>query len=181
MEYAMEKNYDFRKRMLIVHKPGIREESAVKSFNGIIVDASWEIVYAKSDDPVLANAAYDFKEFLEVSHGVSVNARECSDISDVLNNPDKRIIAVDFPVSPESAPGFTEPLAYRLIAGRGIIVCANSARGAAQGLYYTEDLMNCNLGPMLSPCDISRKPLFSPRMVHSGYALDVYPTSTFAP
>lgn len=175
MEYAMEKNYDFRKRMHIVHKPGIRDESSVKSFNGIIVDGSWEIVYAKSDDPVLANAAYDFKEFLEVSHGVSVNARECSDISDVLNNPDKRIIAVDFPVSPESAPGFTEPLAYRLIAGRGIIVCANSARGAAQGLYYTEDLMNCNLGPMLSPCDISRKPLFSPRMVHSGYALDVYP------
>ena len=59
MEYAMEKNYDFRKRMLIVHKPGIREESAVKSFNGIIVDASWEIVYVKSDDPVLVNAAYD--------------------------------------------------------------------------------------------------------------------------
>ncbi|MBR2508750.1 MAG: hypothetical protein IKB71_03290 [Lentisphaeria bacterium] len=56
-----------------------------------------------------------------------------------------------------------------------IIIRACDDRGAAQGCYYLEDLMNLREAPFLTQGKIDRRPAFSPRMVHSGWQLDRYP------
>lgn len=171
----MEKNYDFRKKLLAVHKPNIYDKTAVSSFSGLIVDDTWEILYPKSEEVIYSYLARDLQEFFEVSHGICIVAYEYANVSDVLESLEKKVVLTNSGMSHNYAPEFKESLAYRVIVNDGIIVCGNSARGTAQGCYFVEDEMNLNLGPMLEPCDVSRRPLFSPRMVHSGYAMDVFP------
>src|SRR5690606_17709328 len=45
----------------------------------------------------------------------------------------------------------------------------------AQGCYHLEDLMNLREAPFLAKMDAVRAPLFSPRMVHSGWGIDQFP------
>ena len=57
-----------------------------------------------------------------------------------------------------------------------IILCGQNSRMAAQAGYFLEDLMNLEEGPFVKAEDVVRTSLFNPRMVHSGYGLDMYPT-----
>ncbi len=61
-----------------------------------------------------------------------------------------------------------------------VAICGFDDRGAAQGLYFLEDKMSIRRAPFLQKKVEKRAPLFSPRMVHSGYALDVYPDEYLA-
>ena len=40
---------------------------------------------------------------------------------------------------------------------------------------FLEDLMNLRAAPFLCPQKVARAPIFSPRMVHSGWGLDQFP------
>src|SRR4029079_14793393 len=56
-----------------------------------------------------------------------------------------------------------------------VVICGCDERGAGQGAYYLEDVMNLRAGPFLRPQDVTRAPLFGPRMTHSGWALAEFP------
>ncbi|NLB80615.1 MAG: DNA/RNA nuclease SfsA [Clostridiaceae bacterium] len=104
-----------------------------------------------------------------------MRVKPIDNIAIAFKNPRGKIILATAKDSKEYAPDFSEPSSYRLFVKDSIIVCGIDERGVAQGCYYIEDLMNINEGPVISMQDISRKPLFLPRMVHSGYGLDMYP------
>ena len=68
------------------------------------------------------------------------------------------------------------PRSYRLQVGADrVLVGGCGERGAAQACYYLEDLMNLREAPFLRQGGETREPVFSPRMVHSGWGIDQFP------
>ena len=171
-----EANYAFRKRLLTAHTPGFRDDSKWKDFAGTVVDDSWEVVYPLGDDPVVRYACTDMAEFLSVSMEVYVRVRASKNMDMEMNHPGHKIL-----IASKSAMAGVElkdeaDLSHRLISnGDCIIVCGRTARGAAQGVYYVQDRMKIHEGPVLEKLDIERHALFAPRMIHSGFGLDMYP------
>lgn len=171
----MEQNYDFRRQLLEVHKKGRKDYFIYSKINGCLVDDSWEIVFQKDAGRVINYVTKDLQEYFADSMEVYLRVKPVDNISSAMKNPRGKIILATAKEIKEYAPDFNEPSSYRLVVGESIIVCGIDERGVAQGCYYIEDLMNINEGPVISIQDTSRKPLFLPRMIHSGYGLDMYP------
>ncbi|MEI6503570.1 MAG: hypothetical protein WCP21_21370, partial [Armatimonadota bacterium] len=76
----------------------------------------------------------------------------------------------------DGAEGLSKPRSYRLsVGGDSLTICGFDERGVGQGCYYLEDLLNLREGPFVAPMDLARAPLFSPRMIHSGWGIDQFP------
>ena len=69
----MERNYQFRERMLQIHKKGRRMPFAVCTENQVEVTDGWAVVIPENADRVLYNAARDLIDYFFVSMGVCVN------------------------------------------------------------------------------------------------------------
>lgn len=159
----MEKNYDFRERLRAVHKENRRRDGAWEKIDGAVVDDTWEIVFPDGAGKVILNAAWDLQEYFRVSMGVYVKIVPASKKSG------GKAITLEMGLA-------AEPSSYRLRCEvEGIWIQGSDERGTAQGCYALEDRMNLNGGPVLERCDLQKAPLYSPRMTHSGYGLDLFP------
>ena len=168
--YAMktEKKYQFRERMCEVHRPGLRNDAALVGKDGLLLDGRFAICLYEGAEIVARRAAADLADCLRVSYGVTVAVIEGS-----------APFAVRFRLAsdaPDTAPSGSEVRAYRIvITADGVTITANTERGFFPAIVYLEDMMAEAEGPLLAYGDIDRRPLFSPRMVHSGYELDEFP------
>ena len=171
----MERNYEFRKRLLEVHKRDMRDDSIWMSADGCIVDECWEIVYPLGEGRVIENAAYDLLEYFRVSMGMYLRVRGSKDIVGEVATPRGKIILTTAELTPELASSSEQSMAFRMYVDDGVVVCGRADRGAAQGAYFVEERMNLARGPVIARGESDRAPLFSPRMTHSGYGLDMYP------
>jgi len=158
-----ELNYDFRKRLLEVHSPYRRDFDAVIPENSTVVTDEWKIVIPCDADKIIYNAARDLEEYFFISMKLSVKVvYDCGGCASKV---------VTYAVDPSL--GENE---YRVIASEDkIAITGADSRSAAQGGYWVEDLMNLNEAPYVEYTDIVRKPLYSPRMIHSGFGLDMFP------
>ena len=159
----MEKNYDFRKRLLQVHKPD-RRMSWVKAKEGQVeIDSSWCIVLPEDCSALIYGAARDLEDYFLVSMGVSVHLLPHSQV------PERKLIQyrVD-PSLPEREYFLTVEPDRILLSGRDERLCARAG-------YYLEDVMNLNEGPVAEMGQHRRLVRFSPRLVHSGYGLEMFP------
>ena len=164
----IEKNYDFRQRMCEVHRPGLYRAGATEGKEGLLIDSRYSILVPQDADELLLHAAHDLADCFAVSYGVelAVTDRECAPAI-------RLVLASD---SPATAPSGSEERAYRtLVSENGVIVTANTARGIFAATVDIEEQMAENRAPFLAFADRDRRPLFSPRMVHSAYELDVFP------
>ncbi|HBN85128.1 MAG TPA: hypothetical protein DDZ89_14940 [Clostridiales bacterium] len=178
MNTVKEMNYEFRKRLLEVHKPERRDLDISPSENEVLIDERWEIVIPEDTARALKSAAKDLQDYLRVSMGVSLRLRIVDDITPEIASKSRKIILTNKRLSPEYGKGLDTHRSYRLICtDESILICGFNCRGAAQGSYYLEDLMNLKCAPIVEKNDVSRKPVFSPRMIHSGYGLDMFPDS----
>jgi hypothetical protein len=172
--------YDFRKRLEVVHEAG-RRDPAAKPAADEFVFADGAVVSVPADaDDVLSLAGKDFCDYLDVSMGVSARfARgERWRVSPRAANSaagDGRPPVVEISLDRKMAAR-----AYRIETGDGVKVAAADSRAAAQALYHLEDLMNLRGGPFLKKGVESRRSMFSPRMTHSGWAVDVFPDAHLA-
>ena len=158
-------NYQFRQRFSIVHQPNRRDYEKKAAENQTEVDGSWCITVPVDADVVLMNAARDLEDYFFTSMGISLRlVRE-----DEKDIPKKRIVySVDSEIAENS---------YRFaIQDEQILLTGTSSRMAAQAGYFLEDIMNINEAPFVEKQDVVRTSLFNPRMVHSGYGLDMFPT-----
>jgi len=171
----MEKNYEFRKRLLDVHRKDMRDDAIGSVAGGCAVNEGWEIVYPLGEGRVIENAAFDLLEYFRVSMGLYLRVRGSLHVAEEVVSTHGKVVLTTAGLTPALAPVSLEPMAFRLEATDGIVVCGRADRGVAQGVYYIEDRMNVLRGPVIERESVDRAPLFSPRMIHSGYGLDMYP------
>lgn len=174
----MERKYEFRERLLKVHKDDVRDFSiTTHDEDEIEIKSGVKIAIPSKCGRVIKNAAQDFVDYLLTSMHIGAGIEfveqlpSCSENTIVLTTKD----FCDIPLKDADAyMGFVAEV------GEQITICGFDERGAAQGIYYLEDLMNIRRAPYIKKENICRKPLFSPRMVHSGYGLDNFPNEHLA-
>jgi hypothetical protein len=176
----MEKNYDFRKRLLEVHKSGRRDFSLAPGSDELALPNETDILIPVDAGRVLLRAARDMQEYLSVSLGICARVLMVEDVSLAL--PQRRG-CIAFTVKRWSQVDLMEgdvPNGYRIDCADNVVITGYDERGAMRGGFYLEDVMNMRQGPYVPRGMVSRHPLFSPRMVHSGYGLDNYPDQHIA-
>ena len=156
--------YSFRQDFDEVHKRNRRNSSLKPMENEIAVDDSWSIVLPEDGDHLLEYTAVDLQDYFRVSMNLNLALRHASAGPSIVLSVEKRKGA--------KARSFR----FEVTAGLVRIIGTDPA-GTAQGGYYLEDLMNLREAPFLEQESVYREPLFSPRMVHSGWGLDQFPDS----
>ena len=166
-----EQNYDFRKRLLVVHEPNLRDTNRAPQTEEFALCDGLNI--AAIGDEVIQTAANDLADFLRISMGVSATVTKNAAAAQVTVS-----LASDFDIV------LGEAAAYRgfmvVTDEHGVHVYGHDSRGAAQGVYYLEDIMTFAKAPVVPYGSTWKKPLFSPQMVHSSYGLDEFPDEYLA-
>ena len=161
---AKERAYDFRKRLAVVHEADRRDTSLKPSADEIELKDGMYIVLPDACKGLLFRAAQDFQDYLAVSMGVS------STIAEKSKTPGGAL-AVELSINGDLPPRTSEATTD---AG-GVRIAATDERAAQQALFHLEDLMNLRSAPFLKKGVDRRRQLFSPRMTHSGWGIDVFP------
>ncbi len=172
----MERNYDFRKRLEVVHKPNRRDPAIHADASELEISEDWRIVIDEAAGPLLVNTAKDMQDYFFTSMNLSVRLARTQNVAEAASNGERVIVLATKMQLPLRGETLEKTRSYRIVAGGDcIVVCGYDERGAAQGSYFLEDQMNLREAPILAPMDVIREPLFSPRMAHSGWGLDRYP------
>jgi hypothetical protein len=172
----MERKYGFRKRLEVVHKPNRRDQAIQPDAGELEITEDWRIVIDEAAGPLLVNTAKDLQDYLWTSMNVSVRLTRTRDVAEAATGWGSVIVMATKEQLPEMGEALAKSRTYRIgVEENRVIVCGYDERGAAQGSYYLEDLMNLREAPVLAFMDVTREPLFSPRMAHSGWGLDRYP------
>ena len=166
-------NYAFRQRLDQVHRPDRRDPTCRPNDGETVIENGWRIAVQEGAADYLVGVAKDLQDYLFTSMGVSTSLIRVDDLSTV----GEEVVALG---TPETLAGIGEalsvPQSYRLQIGASrITVCGHDERGTGQACYYLEDLMNLREAPFLTAGDRTREPVFSPRMVHSGWGIDQFP------
>lgn len=166
-----EKNYDFCKRLLEVHKKDRRDPSLSPKENEFSFASPTAILLPQNADEMMLTAARDFADYLFTSMGVSAYVdyeRKCVPPG-----------AVRFAFDDDMKEN-ARHRAYCITVEDGALVTAYDAKGIAQGLYYLEDLMNLREAPFLEKGSVCRQMTFSSRCVSSGYGVGEFPNEYLA-
>ncbi|MGD9496454.1 MAG: hypothetical protein AB7Y46_09095 [Armatimonadota bacterium] len=165
-----ERNFQFRQRLNIVHRSDRRDPEATARAGETSIQRGWRIVVGAGASEYLIGVAQDLQDYLLTSMGVPTlltPGEEAGPATICLTTKEE---------APEVGAGLSVARSYRLIVEpHAITVCGCDERGVGQGCYFLEDLMNLREGPFLEPQDIVRAPIFSPRMIHSGWGIDQFP------
>jgi hypothetical protein len=171
-----ERNYEFRQRLDQVHRPDRRDPGLRPEQDEVAFEDGWRIVVDEAASPYVMRLAQDLQDYLLISMRVSVLLVRESELAASARTRERRIVLGTMAELPEVGEGLSVPRSYRLSCEPGrVVVCGCDERGIGQGCYYLEDLMNLREGPFLAACEETREPVFSPRMVHSGWGMDLFP------
>jgi hypothetical protein len=160
-----EKKYDFRKFLNTVHACGLRNPSLKPQNNETEIDESWNIRIAETASDFIINTARDLADYLFVSMNVSVRIRKGG------LNEKKSIILRN---AEQGKLNVKRSFLFNCDKS-SILVEGADERGIAMGSYYIEDLMSLREAPFVEHIQgLLKEPLFSPRMVHSAYGMDIF-------
>jgi sugar phosphate isomerase/epimerase len=171
-----EQNYEFRRRLNVVHKPDRRDFMAIKAADECEIGEGWIIAMAKQPSEYLLNVAQDLQQYLLVSMNIPVLLHLTDDVKSAAGAARKAIILATCAQLELTGAQPDVPRSYRFeVSADRITICGFDERGIGQGCYYFEDLLNLREAPFVKLTNMVRKPLFSPRMTHSGWGLDHFP------
>jgi len=176
-----EQNYDFRKRMLQIHRKDVRDYEVLPGPDELVIHEGFAVVLPSReelgalglnaagdpmDELVIETAARDFVDYLFTSMGISAF---------LLRRAESwNINAVRLKLNRDLGEA-SSPRSYRITVGEGILLEGYDANGIAQGLYHLEDIMNLRMAPYLPMGTQEHKVLFPIRQTMSGYGVDMYP------
>ncbi len=153
-----ELQYEFRKRLLEVHKKNRCIERPLGE-GQIEITSDWRILLPRENEN-LARVARDLEDYFLTSMNVTVGT--CAAAGEKC---------ISYAVDPSLEAG-----AYRVeISETAVRLVGQTERAAAQASYLLEDLMNLEEAPYLSIGVEERVQRYRARMVHSGVSLDVFP------
>ena len=119
----IERNYDFRHRMDIVHHPETRDPEARPQAGEIVIDESWCIVAPARTDERITNTAVDLQDYFRVAMQLSLKI--CTSAAD-------KCIELTIDETLE------KPLSYRLtVKGNRITIAGKDPRGVRGGCAGT--------------------------------------------
>lgn len=169
----MEKAYDFRKKLCTIHEKGLYTNKRKAEENEFMFSNGMKISVKEDSSEVIKTAAEDFADFLKVSMGITVSV-----VTDYENAEVKVCLAKDENIDLKDV---SEYRGFMIKTEKsGIKIYGYDDRGAGQGLFYLEDIMTFEKAPRVPFGIVSKKPMFSPQMVHSAYGLDAYPDEYLA-
>lgn len=160
-----ERSYDFRKRLAVVHEEARRDASLKPAADEVELADGMLITVPNGEKGLLFRAAQDFQDYLAVSMGVSATIVEKG------KAPSGKTAGIEISMRPD-LPSRTSEFKTD---DSGVRIAASDDRAAQQALFHLEDLMNLRLAPFLKKGTERRRQLFSPRMTHSGWGIDVFP------
>jgi len=160
-----EQRYEFRKRMLTIHKPGLRDVALVPAEADYVIRDGFTICVPEGAADVAWTAARDFADYLLTSMDVSAKVKK---------GQTKGPNTLTYELNAAMEKG------YSITVEEGVHIVSNDERSYAQALYALEDRMSCKRAPFLRKGTTNHKILFSPRMLHSGYELDKFPNEHLA-
>lgn len=167
-----ENKYDFQKRLLNPHPTDICDKQKQPTKNQLVLKDNITIELFEDCQIVAATAARDFADFLKSAMGLCGIA-----VKQGLTDNKTNTIKIH-PISSASSALLGDADRYRgycIVVDSSVDIYAHDERGAAQALYHLEDIMSMEHAPFLTKGTERQWPMFSPQMVHSGYALDDYP------
>lgn len=172
MKLKEEKNYEFRKRLLTLHKKGIRNINRVPTEQEFVISDGCVIQLPEDAGEVMQTAAKDLVEYLFTSMEVSAMLKK-GYLSDSKTHGH---VFIHTPNDSEEILGEANGyMGYRIDIDEDIHIYPYDERGAAQAIYFLEDSMSTVKAPFLEKQTICRKASFSPRMIQSGYDMNKYP------
>lgn len=152
--------YAFHAELETVHEADVRDDASRPSSNELVL-ADGLVVSTPKGNEFLARVAADFVDYLSVSQDVS--ARVATSEEGMV------ALTLDPVVGVRTS---------RIVVGdSGVKIVSSDERTAAQALYHLEDLMNLRREPFLKKGEEVRRMRYSPRMIHSGWAIDTFPES----
>ena len=158
-----EKNYDFRKFLDEVHQKDLRDPDLRPRADETEITPAWVVRIPKKASAFVGAAARDLTDYLFTSMdvGIRIGGNEPVQVPSIELKLD-----VSLPVK----------RSFRLQCDeRKIVIEGADERGIAMGCYYLEDVMTLRESPFVPHTPgLLKEPLFSPRMVHSAYGMDVY-------
>ncbi len=157
----IEQRYEFRKSYCRPHKRILNYQNAVKAADEIAIENGLKI-YANCDSVVAKKALKDFVSYFKTAFGFT---------AELTDRESEAVIRVY--LAPDKISGYMTRKTD--VSANGVVITAADERGVAQALYALEDRMNLRKAPFLKFGTTEEKPLFSPRMIHSGYDLDIFP------
>lgn len=155
----MENPYDFRKRLDAVHVPGKRDPGALPQAAETVLNSKWQIIDESGEG---GYALADLQDFLRIS--LELELEHTGSPAGVIR----------------LKKGFLGPSrSFRYSCSeKEIVIEGADSRGILAGVFYLQDLMKLREAPFLKQCPAKESlPMFSVRMVHSGYGLDLFPDS----
>ena len=161
---AVEANFAFRTRLLDVHPERlVADDAAPVGADETQVGSAWTVRPA-AGDAVLLHAAKDFRDYL--GKWKCRNTERC----DGGRVEERKGGVVEIGVDP-SLPQLQAKID---VGERRIRVTGATSREAYQGCIRLEDEMNVRGRPAVKRGERTYTRLFSPRMTHSGYALETF-------
>ena len=162
-------NYDFKCELLNVHKKNIRNEKLFPEDDEFIFTDGVKIFVKNFENQVVLTAVRDFEDYLFTSMNVSA----C-----IVKAPNEARVIVELGRDLGDGEGY---MGYRITTEKDCIkIEGYDERGAAQALYYLEDIMNIRKAPFIKCGKVERKALFTPRITQSPFGMYEYPDEAFA-
>ena len=155
-----ELNYEFKKRLLEVHKKNRRVEKPLGE-GQIEITSAWTI-QVPADNELLQRVGRDLQDYFLTSMNVEVGYTR--------GTVHTRVITYVI------NPALKKSGEYRVeVSKTKIRLIGRDERAAAQASYLLEDLMNLEEAPYVKIGKERRVPIFRCRMVHSGVGEDDFP------
>lgn len=171
-----ETNFEFRRSLNEIHRRDCRDFGVIPETGEVEIENGWQIEIRPDAGEVLLQASRDLQDYFFTSMNVSVLLVRRPADTPLSSTPPRTIRLLVKDELPELGESLSVARSYRIVCTESsVVVCGNDERGVGQGCYYLEDIMNLRQAPLLSREDILREPVFSPRMVHSGWGIDQFP------
>ncbi len=130
----MEWNYEFRKRLEIVHKPDRRQEKIVLQPDELLIEDGWTIIISTRAAQLIVNVAKDLQDYLFTSMRVSVLVKRSEDLAnDALHAENVIVLATKEELTRYGAE-LSVPRSYRYVCTeKRVIICGCDEQGVGQG------------------------------------------------
>ncbi len=158
-----ERSYGFRSRIDVVHQKNMNDSSLPCQSDEIALDRNWCIILPDNADPAVTETAKDLADYFKTSMDLNIHIESDGDT------------AVTFTIDPQC--GLPQGAFILQVSENRVNIFAADAGGIRRGGVYIEDLCNLRGAAILKKGTTRREKLISPRILHSGWGIELFPDS----